>query len=84
MRLEFWTRFLSFFQNLTLSYLHDFVADVGKRVGNCVGESVENWVDFDENWVDESDENWVDEFEQHIDVKTVVLAAQSQTDSKKN
>ena len=30
------------------------------------------------------DENWVDEFEQHIDVETVVLATQDQTDSKKN
>ena len=54
----------------------DFVADVGKRAGNYVGKSTENLVDFDENWVDG--------FEQCTDVKVVVLAAQDQTDSKKN
>jgi len=30
------------------------------------------------------DENWVDGFEQCTDVEAVVLAAQDQTDSKKN
>ena len=76
MRLEFWTRFLLFFPNLTLSYLDDFVADIGKRAGNCVGKLTENLVDFDGNWVDV--------FEQCTDVEAVVLAAQDQTDSKKN
>ena len=75
MRLEFWTSFLSFFSNLLFSYLDDFVADVGKRAGNWVGKLAENWVDFDGNWVDE--------FEQHIDVETVILAAQGLPDSKK-
>ena len=76
MRLEFWTKFLSFFPNLILFYLDDFVADVGKRAGNFVGMLIENLVDFNGNWVDE--------FEQCTDVETVVLAAQNQTDSKKN
>ena len=67
MRLDFWTSFLSFFLNLSFSYLDDFVVDVGKRVGSFVGKSIENLIDFDGNWVDE--------FEQHIDVETVVLAA---------
>jgi len=67
LRLEFWTRFLSFCPNLTLSYLDDFVADVGKRAGNCVGKLTENLV--------ESDGNWVDGFVQCTDVEAVVLAA---------
>ena len=74
MRLEFWTSFLSFFPNLTLSYLYD-VADVGKRAENCVGTSTENLVDFDGNWVDG--------FEQCIDMKAVVLAAQDRLTSRK-
>ena len=76
MRLEFWTSFLSFFPNLSFSYLDDFVADEGKQARNYVGKSAKNLVDFVENGVNE--------IEQHIDVKTVVLAAQDQTDSKKN
>ena len=36
-----------------------------------------------ENLID-SDENWVDVFEQCIGVKVAALAAQDQTDSKKN
>jgi len=76
LRPDFWTSFLSFSSNLSFSYLDDFVTNVGKQVGNCIGKSAENWVDFDRNWVDK--------FEQHIDVETVVLATQDQTDSKKN
>ena len=75
MRLEFWIRFLSFFTNLTLSYLYDFVANVGKRAGNYVGMSTENVIDFDGNWVDG--------FEQCTNMEAVVLAALDQTDSKK-
>jgi len=56
-------------------YLDDFVADVGKWGGSCVGKLVENLVD--------SDENWVDVFEQYTGVEVVVLAVQDQTDSKK-
>jgi len=67
---------LSFSPNLSFSYLDDFFADIGMRAENCVGKSAGNWVDFDENWVDD--------FEQYIDVETIVLAAQDQTDSKKN
>jgi len=52
---------------MSFFYLDDFVADVGKRAGNCDGKSAENLVDFDGNWVDG--------LEQHIDVETVVLAA---------
>ena len=76
MSLDSWTSLLSFSPNLSFSYLDDFVADVGKCARNCVSTSAENWVDFDGNWVDE--------FKQHIDVETVVLAAQDQTDSQKN
>jgi len=76
LRLEFWTSFLSFFPNLTLSYLDDFVADVCKWAGICVHTSTENLIDFDENWVDR--------FEQCTNVEAVVLAAQDQTNSKKN
>jgi len=46
LRLDFWTSFLSFTPNLSFSYLDDFVADVGKRAGNCVGKLAENWVDL--------------------------------------
>ena len=67
---------LEFGQGLTLSYLDDFVADVGKRAGSCVGKLTENLV--------ESNKNWVDGFEQCTDVEVVTLAAQDQTDSKKN
>jgi len=67
LRLEFWTRLLSFFSNLTFSYLDDFVADVGKWAESCVGKLVENLVD--------SDENWVDVFEQYTSAKVVALAA---------
>jgi len=76
LRLEFWTRFLSFFPNLAFSYLDDFVADVGKWAGSCVCKLVENLVD--------SDGNWVDVFEQCTGMKVVTLVAQDQTDSKKN
>ena len=75
MRLDFWTRFLSFFPNLTLSFLDDFVADVGKQAGSYVGNLIENFVD--------SNENWVDETERCIVVKVVALVSQDQTDSKK-
>jgi len=76
LRLKFWIRFLSFFSNLPLSYLDDFVADIGKRAENCVGKSIENLVD--------SDGNWVDGFEQCTDMEAIVLAAQDQTGSKKS
>ena len=76
MRLEFWTSFLPFFPNLTFSYLDDFVADVGRWAESWVGKSIENLVD--------SDENWVYGFEQCTNVEVVALAAQDQTDSKKN
>ena len=42
LRLDFWISFLSFSPNLSFSYLDDFVADVGKWAGNCIGDSVEN------------------------------------------
>jgi len=48
LRLDFWTSFLSFFRNLSFSFLDDFVADVGKRAETCVGKSTENLIDFDE------------------------------------
>ena len=67
MRLDFWTSFLLFSSNLSFSYLDDFVADVGKWAGNCVGMSTEIVVDFDGNWVDG--------FEECTDVKAVVLVA---------
>ena len=41
-----------FFPNMSFSCLDDFVADVGKWAGNCVGKSTENLVNFDGNWVD--------------------------------
>jgi len=72
----FWTRLLSFFPNLTFSYLDDFVAAIGKWAASCVGKLVKNLVDLDGNWVDV--------FEQCIGVEVVALAAQDQTDSKKN
>jgi len=44
--------------------------------GSYVGYSIENSVDYDGNWVDET--------EQGIGVEVVALVAQDQTDSTKN
>jgi len=67
--LDFWTSFLSYSPNLSFSYLDDFVADIGKWTGNCVGKSTKSLVNFDGNWVDG--------FEQCTDVETIALAAQN-------
>jgi len=76
LRLEFWTRFQSFFSNLTFSYPDDSVADVGTWARSYAGNSIENLVDLGGNWFDE--------IERCTDVEVVALAAQDQNDPKKN
>jgi len=77
LRPEFWTRFQSFFLNLTIFYLNDSVVVArGTWAGSYVGSWIENSIDFSENWVDET--------EQGIGVKNVALVAQDQTDSMRN
>jgi len=75
LRLESWTGFRSFFQNLKFSYPDDFVADVGTWAGSYVGNSIENSVGLGENLVDE--------IEQCIGVKVVAQAAQGQMTPRK-
>ena len=67
MRPRLWTRFQSFFPNLTISYLDDSVVVAGTWVGSCVGNWIENLVN--------SGGNWVDETKQGIGVGIVALVA---------
>ena len=77
LRPGFWIRFQSFFLNLIIFYLDDFVFVVADMwAGSYVGNLIENLVD--------SRGNWVDETEQGIGVKIVALVAQDQTDSMRN
>ena len=62
--------------NLTFFYLDDSVVVVDMWAESYVGNLIENSVD--------SDENWVDETKQGIGVKVVAWIAQDQTDSMKN
>jgi len=51
-----WTRFQSFFPNLTISYLDDSVVVAGTWAGSYVGNWIENSVDSGGNWVDETEQ----------------------------
>ena len=76
MRPGFWTRFQSFFPNLTIFYLDDSVVVVDMWAGSYVGNWFESLVD--------SGGNWVEETEQGICVGIVALVAHDQTDSMRN
>ena len=77
MRPGFWIKFQSFFPNLTIFYLDDFVFVVAEMLaGSYVGNLIGNLVD--------SGGNWVDETEQDIGVKMVALVAHDQTDFMRN
>ena len=76
MRPEFWTRFRSFFSNLIIFYLNDYVVVAGTWAESYVGNGIKNSID--------SGGNWVDETEQGIGVGIVALVAHDQTDSMRN
>jgi len=78
LRPGFWTRFQSFFSNLTIFYLDDSVVVVVTDMwdGSYVGNWFESLVDLGGNWVDET--------EQSISMGIVVLVAHDRTDSMRN